>query len=461
MSFLIEKNKEYIVDIEGQGYEGEGIGRIDNYPVFIKGALKDEKVKIKIIKVNKNYGFGKLMEIITPSKARTNAVCSIYQRCGGCNLQHMSYEEQLKFKKSRVEDCLRKIGGFKDLKVEDTLGMEEPFRYRNKVMLPIGKEDNKAIVGFYAPRSHNIIDMDMCHIQHEEGDKVVEIIKYWMNTYNIDPYNEEDLSKESLKGKVRHIMVRKGYNTGEIMVVIVTSSNILPHKEELLALLTKNIKGIKSIIQNINSKATNVVLGDKSITLWGEDTIKDYIGQFHFNISPLSFFQVNSTQTEVLYKKALEFAALTGEEVVFDAYCGTGTISLFLSKKAKKVYGVEIVTQAIDNANINARENAVTNTEFIVGEAEKVIPAMVQQNIYADVIVVDPPRKGCGKELLDAIGIMKPKTVVYVSCDPSTLARDLCILGEKGYKVEKVQPVDMFPFTSHVETVVRLHRKDI
>ena len=461
MIFLIEKNKEYIVDIEGQGYEGEGIGRIDNYPIFIKGALKDEKVKIKIIKVNKNYGFGKLMEIINPSKARTNAICSIYQRCGGCNLQHMSYEEQLKFKKSRVEDCLRKIGGFKDLKVEDTLGMEEPFRYRNKVMLPIGKEDNKAIVGFYAPRSHNIIDMDMCHIQHEEGDKVVEIIKYWMNIYNIDAYNEEDFSKEALRGKVRHIMVRKGYNTGEIMVVIVTSSNILPHKEELLALLTKNIKEIKSIIQNINSKATNVVLGDKSITLWGEDTIKDYIGQFHFNISPLSFFQVNSIQTEILYKKALEFAALTGEEVVFDAYCGTGTISLFLSKKAKKVYGVEIVPQAIDNAKINARENEVTNTEFIVGEAEKVIPTMVQQNIYADVIVVDPPRKGCGKELLDAIGIMKPKTVVYVSCDPSTLARDLGILGEKGYKVEKVQPVDMFPFTSHVETVVRLHRKDI
>lgn len=451
---LIEKNSEHVLYIEGEGYEGEGIGKIDGYPIFIKGALKGEKVSVKIIKTNKNYGYGKILEILEPSESRVTPSCALYKRCGGCNLQHMSYEKQLQFKKARVEDCLKKIGGFKNIRVEDTLGMEEPHRYRNKVMLPVGKAEGKAVVGFYAPRSHDIIDMDTCLIQHEEGDKVVEIIKYWMDTYDIKAYDESNTSKEAMKGRVRHVMVRKGYKTGEIMVVIVTSSKHLPHKEELVALLTKNIEGLKSIIQNINDKATNVVLGLKSITLWGSDTIKDYIGEFRFNISPLSFFQVNPFQTEVLYGKALEFAGLTGEEVVFDAYCGTGTISLFLSQKAKKVYGVEIVPEAIEDAKINAMENEVDNVEFLVGEAEKVIPEMVEQNIYADVIVVDPPRKGCGRELLDSIGIMKPKTLVYVSCDPSTLARDMAILVGKGYEVEKVQPVDMFPFSSHVESVV-------
>lgn len=458
-NLLIEKNSEHILYIEGEGYEGEGIARIDGYPIFVKGALTGEKVAIKIIKTNKNYGYGKILEILEPSQSRVTPSCELYKKCGGCNLQHMSYEKQLKFKKSRVEDCLKKIGGFKNIKVEDTLGMVEPHRYRNKVMLPIGKEEGKSVVGFYAPRSHNIIDMDTCLIQHEEGDKVVEIIKYWMDTYNIKAYDENNTSREAMKDRVRHVMVRKGYKTGEVMVVIVTSSKHLPHKEELIALLTKNIEGLKSIIQNINDKATNVVLGLKSITLWGSDTIKDYIGEFHFNISPLSFFQVNPFQTEVLYGKALEFAGLTGEEVVFDAYCGTGTISLFLSQKAKKVYGVEIVPEAIEDAKINAMENKVNNVEFLVGEAEKVIPQMVDQNIYADVMVVDPPRKGCGRELLDSIGIMQPKTLVYVSCDPSTLARDMAILVGKGYEVEKVQPVDMFPFSSHVETIVKLIKR--
>lgn len=455
---MIEKNSEHILHIEGEGYEGEGIARIDGYPIFVSGALKGEEVSVKIIKANKNYGYGKILEIREPSESRVNPPCTLYKRCGGCNLQHMSYEKQLQFKKDRVKDCLKKIGGFKNINVEDTLGMENPYRYRNKVMLPVGKSEGKAVVGFYAPRSHNIIDMNSCLIQHEEGDKVVEIIKYWMNTYDIKAYDENSTSKESMKGRVRHVMVRKGYKTGEVMVAIVTSSKYLPHREELIALLTKNIDGLKSVIQNINDKATNVVLGPRSITLWGSETIKDYIGEFHFNISPLSFFQVNPTQTEVLYGKVLEFAGLTGEEVVFDAYCGTGTISLFLSQKAKKVYGVEIVPEAIEDAKINAIENGVDNVEFLVGEAEKVIPQMVDENIYADVMVVDPPRKGCGRELLDSIGIMKPKTLVYVSCDPSTLARDMKILSEKGYEAVKVQPVDMFPFGSHVECVVLMSR---
>lgn len=463
---MVEKNKDYVLDIVSLGYEGEGVAKIDNFPIFIQGALIGEKVKMKIVKVNKNFAFGKLIEIIEESEHRREAVCPIYKRCGGCSLQHLSYEKQLEFKRDRVKDCLSKIGRINDVTILDTLGMKEnPYRYRNKVQLPVGESNGEIQVGFYAPRSHDIISMESCNIQHEEADKVVELVKHWMKNNNIKAYDEKDhndkMDKADLKNRVRHIMVRKGYKTGEIMVVIVTASKDLKGTEELIALLRNNVTGIKSIIQNINPKNTNVVLGEECITLWGSDNIKDYIGEFHFNISPLSFFQVNPDQTEVLYKKALEYAGLTGNEVVFDAYCGTGTISLFLSKNAKKVYGVEIVAPAIENAKINAVENGVDNAEFIVGEAEKVIPDMIDKGVYADVVVVDPPRKGCGKELLEAIGKMSPKRVVYVSCDPSTLARDLGILTELGYSIDEVQPVDMFPHSSHVETCVLLQRKTI
>ena len=460
---MVEKNKDYILDIVSLGYEGEGIAKVDGFPIFIKGALEGEKVKVKIVRVNKNFAFGKLIEIIEKSEHRKDPVCSIYNRCGGCSLQHSSYEKQLDFKTKRVEDCLVKIGKLKDVKVNPTLGMENPYRYRNKVQLPVGENNKEINIGFYAPRSHDIIDMKTCHIQHEEADKVGEFIRYWMKNNNIKAYDEkehlEKKHKADLKNRVRHIMVRKGYKTGEVMVVIVTASRELKGKEELVSLLKENIKGLKSVIQNVNPKNTNVVLGEECITLWGSDTIKDYIGEFHFNISPLSFFQVNPDQTEVLYGKALEYAELTGEETVFDAYCGTGTISLFLSKKAKKVYGVEIVAPAIENAKINAKENGVENAEFIVGEAEKVIPDLIKDGIYADVVVVDPPRKGCGVELLEAIGKMGPKRIVYVSCDPGTLGRDLGILKEMGYEVKEVHPVDMFPHTSHVETVVKIVKK--
>lgn len=463
---MIQKNEDLILNIDSQGYEGEGVGRHEGFPIFVQGALKGEQAKVKIVKVNKNYGFGKLEEILESSSQRIEPVCSIYKRCGGCNLQHSLYEGQLEFKRERVEDCLKKIGGLKDIEVKPTLGMKEPWRYRNKVQLPVGKnKDGKISIGFYAPRSHDIIDMESCHIQHKEADDVVEIVRHWMDRNGIKPYDEKNnfkgASEDNLKGMVRHIMVRKGYTTGEVMVVIVTTTKELPKKEKLIALLKENIEGLTSIIQNINPKNTNVVLGQECITLWGNDTIKDYIGDFHFNISPLSFFQVNPEQTRVLYEKALEFAGLTGEETVFDAYCGTGTISLFLSQKAKKVYGVEIIEPAIDNAKKNAEENGITNTEFIVGEAEKIIPDMINKGIIADVVVVDPPRKGCGKELLDAVAKMAPKRIVYVSCDPSTLARDLGILSEQGYEVLEVQPVDMFPHTSHVETCVLLQRKTI
>ncbi|ELC8431303.1 23S rRNA (uracil(1939)-C(5))-methyltransferase RlmD [Clostridium perfringens] len=455
---MVEKNKEYIFDIISQGYEGEGIAKIDNkYPIFIEGALKGEKVKVRIVKVNKNFAYGKLMEVLEASEERVNPPCAIYKRCGGCKLQHASYKAQLDFKWDRVKDCVSKIGKLDPSIVKYPLGMENPWRYRNKVQLPIGLINGEVKIGFFAPRSHDIIDMESCLIQDEIGDKVVKLTREWIEKFNIRPYNVDGEYDE--KGIVRHIMIRRGFTTNEVMVVLVTNGEKLPHKEEFVDLMVKNIPGIKSVIQNINSKKTNVILGLESKTLWGEDTISDYIGDFRFNISPLSFFQVNPTQTEVLYGKALEYANLTGNEEVFDAYCGTGTITLFLSQKAKKVYGVEIIPQAIDNAWINAKENKVENVEFFVGESEVVIPDLINKGVKADVVVVDPPRKGCDKKLLDAITNIDAKKIVYVSCDPSTLGRDLAILEENGYKTLEVQPVDMFPNTAHVETVVLLRRK--
>ncbi|MGU8471829.1 23S rRNA (uracil(1939)-C(5))-methyltransferase RlmD [Clostridium perfringens] len=455
---MVEKNKEYIFDIISQGYEGEGIAKIDNkYPIFIEGTLKGEKVKVRIVKVNKNFAYGKLMEVLEASEERVNPPCAIYKRCGGCKLQHASYKAQLDFKWDRVKDCVSKIGKLDPSIVKYPLGMENPWRYRNKVQLPIGLINGEVKIGFFAPRSHDIIDMESCLIQDEIGDKVVKLTREWIEKFNIRPYNVDGEYDE--KGIVRHIMIRRGFTTNEVMVVLVTNGEKLPHKEEFVDLMVKNIPGIKSVIQNINSKKTNVILGLESKTLWGEDTISDYIGDFRFNISPLSFFQVNPTQTEVLYGKALEYANLTGNEEVFDAYCGTGTITLFLSQKAKKVYGVEIIPQAIDNAWINAKENKVENVEFFVGESEVVIPDLINKGVKADVVVVDPPRKGCDKKLLDAITNIDAKKIVYVSCDPSTLGRDLQVLEENGYKTLEVQPVDMFPNTSHVETVALIRRK--
>ena len=455
---LIEKNKEYILDIVSQGYEGEGIAKInDTFTVFIEGALKGERVNVRIVKSKKSFAYGKLLEVIEPSLERCEAKCSIHKRCGGCKLQYSTYKEQLNFKFERVKDCITKIGKLDESIVQFPLGMDEPWRYRNKVQLPIGMVNGELKIGFFAPRSHEIIDMETCLIQDEIADKVVGITRTWIKKNNIKPYNIDGKYDET--GILRHIMIRRGFTTNEVMVVLVTNGSKLPNKDEFISLITENIPGIKSIVQNINSKPTNVILGQECITLWGESTISDYIGEFKFNISPLSFFQVNPVQTEVLYNKALEYAGLTGDETVFDAYCGTGTITLFLSQKAKKVYGVEIIPQAIENANINAKENNVDNVEFFVGESEVVIPDLINKGIKADVVVVDPPRKGCDVKLLNAITNIDAKKIVYVSCDPSTLARDLAILEGNGYKTVRVQPVDMFPHTAHIETCVLLQRR--
>ncbi|SHJ16674.1 23S rRNA m(5)U-1939 methyltransferase [Clostridium amylolyticum] len=455
---MIEKNKEYELDIIAQGYEGEGISKTsEGFTIFIPEALKGEKVRVKIVKSKKSYAYGKLIEILKPSKNREIPICPIYKRCGGCSLQHTSYNSQLEFKTERVKDCMSKIAKINPDIVKPAIGMKNPYRYRNKVQLPVGSNNGELQIGFFAPRSHDIIDMKSCYIQDEVADKAVDIIRKWILKNNIKPYIVD--GQYSPEGVLRHIMVRKGFKTNEVMVVLVTTTEKLPHKEELILELAQSIPEIKSIMLNINTKPTNVILGEKSLVLYGKDHISDYIGNFKFNISPLSFFQVNPVQTEILYAKALEFAELTGNETVFDAYCGTGTISLFLSQKAKRVYGVEIVPQAIENAIHNAKENNVKNAEFHVGEAEKIIPEMISQGIKAEVVVVDPPRKGCEKALLEAIAKMSPERIVYVSCDPSTLARDLAILEEMNYETKEVQSVDMFPQTAHIENVALITRK--
>ncbi|KMT21055.1 23S rRNA (uracil(1939)-C(5))-methyltransferase RlmD [Clostridium cylindrosporum] len=450
----IEKGLEYTLDITGMGADGEGVGKIEGFTVFVKGAIIGETVNVKIIKLTKNYAVGKIEEVVTPSEARIEPKCSIYKYCGGCNMQHISYEKQLEIKRQKVEDALKRIGKIEDVHVNETLGMDNPYRYRNKVILPVGKEAEEVKIGFYAPRSHRIIDMEVCDIQHIVADKVSYIVRKWVKENNISVYNEETDS-----GNLRNIMVRFGFKTGEAMVVLVTKEVGLKGADKLISEIRESLPEVKSIIQNVNPKKTNVVLGKKCKTLWGKETIEDYIGDLKFSISPLSFFQVNPVQTEVLYGKALEYAGLTGEETVFDAYCGTGTISLFLAKKAKKVYGVEIVPEAIENANENANVNGIDNAEFFVGEAEKVIPKMIKEGVKAEVVVVDPPRKGCDEKLLEAIAKAEPRRIVYVSCDCATLARDLKILRDMGYEVKEVQPVDMFPMTAHVETVVRIEKK--
>lgn len=448
----VEKNKDYNLKIDNLGFEGEGVGRINGFAVFVPGALPGEEVELRIVKVNKNFAFGRLLKVINQSQERVEPMCSL-KRCGGCQLMHLSYKAQLDFKKQRVMDSIRRIGKLEDVIVHDTIGMEKPTRYRNKAQFPVGMKDGRIQIGFYAPRSHEIIDTPSCLIQDEVSDNVMEAVRKWAESYDISVYDEP-----SGKGLLRHIMVRKAYRTKEVMVALVTNGYEIPDIKPLIEMLKSKVPGLKSVVQNINREATNVVLGRDNRTLYGSDTITDYIGDLKFQISPLSFFQVNPVQTEVLYNKALQYANLDGHETVIDAYCGTGTISLFLAKQARKVYGVEIVEPAIEDARRNALENSIENAEFIVGESEKVIPELYKKGIKADVIVVDPPRKGCGEELLNTIAAMKPERVVYVSCDPGTLARDLKYLSENGFKVVEVQPVDMFPVTSHVECVVLMSR---
>lgn len=447
----MKKNAELTVEIVDQGHQGEGIGKVEGYPLFIEFALPGEKVRAKVLKANKNYGYAKMLERVESSPRRQEPPCPYYYRCGGCHLMHSDYEAQLDFKKKRVKDSLERIGKITHVTVEDTVPMEDPFRYRNKIQMPLGRVGGDFVAGFYAQRSHRIIDMEACLVQHQQGDEVLAILRRWAEEFGISTYQKDE--GVDPEGLLRHLMVRKGFRSGDLMVVLVSTKKEVPHVEELLERL-KPLKGFSSLILNINSEDTNVVLGKENILLYGEDHITDHIGPFTFKVSPHSFFQVNPVQTEVMYNKALEYADLKGTETVFDAYCGAGTISLFLSQKAKKVYGVEIVPEAIADAKENARENHVDNVEFLVGKSEEVIAELIQQGIRADVMVVDPPRKGCEMKLLESIRDMAPEKVVYVSCDPGTLARDLGILESFGFRTEKVTPVDNFPMSYHVEAIV-------
>ncbi|MFC4323974.1 23S rRNA (uracil(1939)-C(5))-methyltransferase RlmD [Litchfieldia salsa] len=451
----IEKNEYYDVTFEDLTHDGAGVAKVEGFPIFVPNGLIDEKAKIKITKVKKGYAFGRLVELYEESPFRVDAPCPIYKQCGGCQLQHLSYEGQLVAKQKQVQEVLTRIGHLKDIPVHPVLGMDNPWRYRNKAQVPVADREGALVAGFYQQRSHEIIDMEACLIQQEKNDEVVQKVKAVCEKYGVRAYDEK-----KHKGTIRHIMARYGVVTGEIMVVLITRTSELPYKNEIIKEITTLIPDVKSVVQNINPKRTNVIFGDETNVLWGEEYIYDSIGDIKFAISARSFYQVNPEQTKVLYDKALEYAGLTGEESVIDAYCGIGTISLFLAQKAKKVFGVEIVPEAIEDAKRNAELNGIENAEFAVGEAEVVIPQWKKEGNTADVIVVDPPRKGCDDALLQTIIEMKPKRVVYVSCNPATLARDLRVLEDGGFKTVEVQPVDMFPHTTHCEAVARIELKN-
>lgn len=449
------KNDIVTLDIEDCGVDGEGIGKADGFTVFVKDAVIGDRVTAKIMKAKKNYGYGRLMEILKPSPYRVEPKCAFARQCGGCQLQALSYEQQLAFKEKKVRGHLERIGGFTELPMEPIIGMDEPYHYRNKAQFPVGKnKEGRIITGFYAGRTHTIIENRDCALGVSQNKEVLDRVIAHMEAYGIEPYNEE-----TGKGLVRHILIRYGFFTGEVMVCLVLNGSSIPQKETLIEHLLE-IPGMTSITINVNKKRSNVILGEEIRLLWGKPYITDKIGDISYQISPLSFFQVNPLQTGKLYSKALEYADLHGEETVWDLYCGIGTISLFLAQKAKFVRGVEIIPAAIENANDNARLNGIENVEFFVGKAEEVLPAEYKKNgIYADVIVVDPPRKGCEESLLATMIEMQPKRIVYVSCDSATLARDLKYLCERGYELRKVCPVDQFGGTVHVETVALLTRK--
>ena len=451
------KNDLVTLEIEDCGIDGEGIGKADGFTVFVKDAVIGDTVTAKIIKAKKNYGYGRLMEVLKPSPYRVEPKCEFARQCGGCQLQALSYDQQLVFKTNKVKGHLERIGGFTDIPMEPIIGMDELFHYRNKAQFPVGRnKEGKIVTGFYAGRTHNIIENRDCALGVAENKEVLDRVIAHMEKYGIEPYNEV-----TGKGLVRHVLIRYGYFTKEVMVCLILNGNKIPKEEQLVKSLCE-IPGMTSITINVNKKHSNVILGEEIRLLWGQEYITDRIGDISYQISPLSFYQVNPMQTQKLYAKALEYADLHGQETVWDLYCGIGTISLFLAQKAKFVRGVEIVPAAIENAKENAKLNGLENTEFFVGKAEQVLPREYKKNgVYADVIVVDPPRKGCDETLLETMIEMNPERIVYVSCDSATLARDLKYLCERGYELRKVCPVDQFGMTVHVETVVLLSKGEV
>lgn len=472
----MKKNDIFDLEITDMGVDGEGIGHYDGMTFFVKDALIGDVIRARATKIKKNYGYARVEEVVTPSTFRIEPKCPHHRRCGGCQIQALSYEKQLEFKQQKVRGNLIRIGGFSeeeiDMKMLPAVGMETPYRYRNKAQFPVGVDkDGNIITGFYAARTHSIIPVEDCLLGVEENAPILEIIKEWMNANHVPAYDET-----TGKGLLRHVLIRFGFTTKEIMVCLIINGKTLPAQNDLVQALEK-LEGMTSISININTKNTNVILGDKTECIWGQSYITDYIHLRNtkdfcttdtavaYRISPQSFYQVNPVQTEKLYSTALEFAGLTGKEYVWDLYCGIGTISLFLAQKAKKVYGVEIVPQAIEDAKNNAKLNGIENTEFFVGKAEEVLPEFYEklsdgdEMLTPDVIVVDPPRKGCDEACLNTMLKMQPERIVYVSCDSATLARDLRILCDGRYEIEKVRAFDQFAHTMHVETAVLLSKQ--
>lgn len=465
---MFKKNDVLEIEITDQGTTGEGIGKVSGYTLFVKDTVIGDVAKVKVMKAKKNYAFARLVEIVKPSKYRVEPLCPVAKSCGGCQLQAMNYQQQLKFKQEKVFNNIRRIGGVEDFVMKPIMGMEElcvkgheengPFHYRNKAQFPVGRDkEGKIISGFYAGRTHSIINVNDCLLGTGVNKTVMDIVKMYMTLEGVKPYDEV-----THKGVVRHVLIREGKHTGQVMVCIIINGDKLPQVDRLVEQLLK-VSGMTDISLNINKEKSNVILGDKIINLYGPGYIEDYIGDVKFRISPLSFFQVNPVQTEKLYSKAMEYAKLTGSETVWDLYCGIGSISLFLAKNARKVIGVEIVEPAVEDAKVNARINNIENVDFISGAAEDVVPEYFQKHkgepeCNPDVIVVDPPRKGCDEKLLNTMVLMAPKRIVYVSCDSATLARDIKWLSDKGYKLVEATPCDMFGQSVHVETVALLSK---
>ena len=455
MEIPVQKNKEYIVDIIDNGFEGEGIAKIENFAIFIDGAIKGEKCRILIVKITSSHAFGKLLEVIEPSEFRCQPDCDSYKRCGGCNLRHIEYEETLNIKAQKVQNLVNKTLS-NSIDVYKTLGMGNPYNYRNKAQYPVGiNKDGEIVMGVFAKRTHEIIPLNECYIQKEISYEIAKFIIDYMKENGISVYNEE-----TQKGLVRHIVTKVGVQTNEIMCIIVINGKEIPNEKDLTDKIIQNFPEVKSIVKNINTRNTNIIMGEKNVNLYGDGYITDILGDYTFKISPMSFYQVNPVQAEALYNIAIEKANITKNDVVYDLYCGIGTIGIFASKFAKKVYGIELVKQAIDDANANANLNNIDNIEFICGDVEEAFDRLIKkEKVKPSVVIVDPPRRGLDNNTIENIMQLNVERVIYISCNPATMVRDLHLMEEK-YEVKEIQPVDMFPFTSHVECCSMLSLKN-
>ena len=455
MEIPVSKNKEYVVDIMDNGFEGEGIAKIDNFTIFIPNTIKGERVRIMIVKVLSSHAFGKLIEILKASPVRETEDCQTYKRCGGCQLRHIKYEETLKIKQNAVQSLVNKTLKQK-IKVEETLGMENPYHYRNKAQYPLGiNKEGKPVMGVFANRTHEIIPIQNCLIQNKQAEEVAKFIFDFIVKNKISIYDEK-----KQKGLMRHIVTKIGIKTKEIMCILVVNGNEIPQEKELINQVIMHFPNVKTIVKNINKQNTNVILGKENIPIYGDGFIKDKLGEFVFKISPLSFYQVNPIQAQRLYQIGVDAAQITKQDIVFDLYCGIGTISLFMAPFAKSVYGIELVEEAVCAARENVLINKIDNAQFIAGDVEKILDDLInKQKIIPDIVMVDPPRKGLDRKSIDNILRISPKRLVYISCNPATLVRDLSAL-EGLYEIKRLKPVDMFPFTSHVECVALMGRKD-